>query len=72
MSGKKANACWVSFVLVFFVLFSSFPCSITALSIENSGAVELMVDAINQQILNFSVVFKDDIQKNFGYCVTEV
>ncbi|KAF4352942.1 hypothetical protein G4B88_029110 [Cannabis sativa] len=74
MSRKKANGGFSGLVLVFSVLVSSFlfVAGQDAKQINNPAALDIFSELLNNQIKNFTAIFKGDIKKNFGFCITDV
>ncbi|KAL5565751.1 hypothetical protein UlMin_028915 [Ulmus minor] len=75
MSRKKSDSRRIFFVLVFFVIVLSSPGRISgqdAKELNNPAALDIFSELINGQIKNFTAIFKDDIKKHFGFCITDV
>ena len=41
-------------------------------ALNNPAALGIFSELINTQIKNFTALFKDDIKKNYGFCITDV
>ncbi|GLU02520.1 hypothetical protein SLE2022_197690 [Rubroshorea leprosula] len=72
---KLASRCGILFV---WILILSFPRRIVGVDDKNGAAknspagVQMLNDMLYSRFSNFTSIFKDDISKNLGFCITDV
>ncbi|GMN24930.1 hypothetical protein TIFTF001_000758 [Ficus carica] len=75
MTGEKSRD--FSVAVVFLLLVLSLPrlhvvAQDDAKELSNGVGLDIFSEFINGQIKNFTAVFKDDIKKHYGFCITDV